>query len=37
MYNISSLKESGEMMVKVTPESYFAKLGVVVQDCFFYM
>ena len=32
-----SVKENGEMMLKVTPENHFAKLGVVVQDCFFYM
>ena len=35
MYNISSVKENGEMMQKMTPENHFAKLGVVVQDCFF--
>ena len=33
MYNISSIKENGEMMLKVTPESHFANL--VVQNCFF--
>ena len=35
MYNISSIKENGEMMLNVTPESYFANL--VVQNCFFFI
>jgi hypothetical protein len=25
MYNISSVKENGEMMLKMTPENHFAK------------
>ena len=37
MYNISSVKENGEMMLKVTSESYFAKLGVVLHDFFLYV